>query len=54
MLAEGYFWAAEQGCGFEARAPLQRRRGDGRARGGAGGDGGGDDGDVGGGDYHVL
>ncbi len=51
MLAEGYFWSADQGFGHETQAPVQRRRGDGRVRGRAGGDG---DGDVGGGDYHVL
>lgn len=53
MLAEGYFWSADQGFGHETQAPVQRRRGDGRVRGRAGGDGDGD-GDVGGGDYHVL
>ncbi len=51
MLAEGYFWSADQGFGHETQAPVKRRRGDGRVRGRAGGDG---DGDVGGGDYHVL
>lgn len=49
MLAEGYFWSADQGFGHETQAPVQRRRGDGRVRGRAGGDG-----DVGGDDYHVL
>lgn len=49
MPAEGYFWSADRGFGHETQAPVRRRRGDGRVRGGAGGDG-----DVGGGDYHVL
>lgn len=53
MLAEGYFWSADQGFGHETQASAQRRRGDGRVRDRAGGDGDGD-GDVGGGDYHVL
>lgn len=47
MLAEGYFWSAEQGFGHETRSPAQWRSDR------AGGDGGGD-GDVSGGDYHVL
>lgn len=49
MLAEGYFWRAERGFGYETRAPAQRRRGKTGGNGGGGGDG-----DVVGGDYHVV